>query len=71
MTVAIKKISEVEFYLFIYLFYLFAFARAAPMAYGGSLARGLIGAVATGQCQNHSNSGSYTTAHSNAGSLTH
>ena len=62
------------------------------MAYGGSQARGGIGAVATGLRHSHSNSGSklclqptpqlhhhqmgaasatYTTAHGNAGSLTH
>ena len=35
------------------------FFRATPAAYGGSQARGRIGAVA------------YTTAHSNAGSITH
>ena len=40
-------ISRVYFiYLFIYLFSLFAFSGAAPKAYGGSQARGLIGAVA-------------------------
>ena len=47
-----------HFYLFIYLFGLFAFSRADPMAYGGSQARGLIGAVATGLRQSHSNAGS-------------
>ena len=57
-------------------FSVFAFSRAAPVARGGSQARGLIGAVAAGLHQSHSNSGSepsttYTTAHSNAGSLTH
>ena len=42
--------------LFIYLFIcLFAFSRAAPTAYGGSQARDLIGAVAAGLCQSHSN----------------
>ena len=62
------------FYLFIYVFSLF---RATLAAYGGSRARDLIGAAATGLCQSHSNVGSepvsaaYTTAHSNAGSLTH
>ena len=38
-------------YLFIYLFLffgLFGISWAAPVAYGGSQARGLIGAVATG-----------------------
>ena len=45
--------------LFIYLFIcLFAFSRAAPAAYGGSPARGLIGTVATGLHQSHSNTGS-------------
>ena len=38
--------------------YFFAFSRATPMAYGGSQARGLIGAVATGLRQSHSNVGS-------------
>ena len=45
-------------YLFIYLFCLFAFSRAAPAAYGGSQARGLIRAIAIGLHQSHSNSGS-------------
>ena len=36
-------------------FGLFAFSRAAPAAYGGSQARGLIGAVAAGLGQSHSN----------------
>ena len=31
---------------------------AAPAAYGGSQARGRIGAVAAGLCQSHSNEGS-------------
>ena len=63
-------------YLFLY-YCLFAFSRAAPVAYGDSQAKGLIGAVATGLSQSHSNEGSkprlqptYTTAHSNAESLT-
>ena len=34
---------------------LFVFSRATPAAYGGSQARGLIGAVATGPCYSHSN----------------
>jgi len=37
-------------------FCLFAFSRAAPTAYGGSQARGLIEAVATSLRQSHSNS---------------
>ena len=35
-----------------------AFSRAPPTAYGGSQARGLMGAVAAGLHQNHSNAGS-------------
>ena len=59
--------------LFIFLF------RAAPMAYGGSQARGLIRAVEASLRHSHSNAGTklhlhgsatYTTAHGNAGSLT-
>ena len=45
------------FYLFIY-FCLFRLFRAVPAAHGDSQARGLIGAVATGLCQSHSNMGS-------------
>ena len=40
------------------IFCLFAFSRATPSAYGGSQARGLIGAVAAGLRQSHSNTGS-------------
>ena len=36
----------------------FAISWAAPVAYGGSQARGLTGAVATGLHQSHSNAGS-------------
>ena len=46
------------FFKIILIFCLFAFSRAAPMAYGGSQPRGLIGAVATGLSQSHSNTGS-------------
>ena len=45
-------------FLFIYLFCLFVFSRAAPMAYRGSQARGLIRAIAASLCQSHSNMGS-------------
>jgi len=41
--------------LFIYLFCLFATSWAAPVAYGGSQARGPIGAVAASLRQSHSN----------------
>ena len=40
------------------LFVFLPFSRAAPVAYGGSQARGLIGAVAAGLRQSHSSEGS-------------
>ena len=40
-----------------FFFCLFAFSRAAPVAYGGSHAKGRIGAVAASLCQSHSNLG--------------
>ena len=43
---------------FFFFFCLFAISWAAPAAYGGSQARGRIGAVATGLRQSHSNAGS-------------
>ena len=43
------------FFFFFLSFCLFAFSRATPVAYGGSQARGLIGAVATSLRQSHSN----------------
>ena len=55
------------------LFFFFCIFRAAPEACGGSQARGLIGGIAAGLHHSHSNtrSATYTTAHGNAGSLTH
>ena len=45
-----------ELSLFYFIFWrLFAISWAALTAYGGSQARGLIGAVATGLRQSHSN----------------
>ena len=45
----IYSISNFLIFIFINFFFgLFVFSRAAPAAYGGSQARGLIGAVATG-----------------------
>ena len=56
------------FFLFFFLSFVFfvvvvvvvivAISLAAPTAYGGSQARGRIGAVATGLRQSHSNTGS-------------
>ena len=54
--------SETVFpFIFIFSFYLFiffVFSRASPEAYRGSQARDLIGAVASGLRQSHSNAGS-------------
>ena len=63
--------------IFNFLFFFFlVFSRAAPTAYGGSQARGLIRALAAGLHHSHSNAWSelcvtYITAHGNARSLTH
>ena len=46
------------FFLFYFIFCLFAFSRVSPSAYGGSQARSRIGAVAAGLRQSHSNTGS-------------
>ena len=46
------------YFLSFFFFCLFAISWAAPTAYGGSQARGLIGATATGLRQSHSNAGS-------------
>ena len=43
---------------FFFFFGLFAFSGAAPVAYGGSKARGLIRAVPSSLHQSHSNEGS-------------
>ena len=44
--------------IFFFFFWLFAFSGAAPEAYGGSQARGPIGAIATSLHHSHSNAGS-------------
>ena len=57
--------------LFLFVFLLF---RAAPKAYGGSQARGQIGAIVAGLHHSHADlsmSSTYTTAHGNARSLSH
>ena len=46
--------EDISFFFFVFL----PFSRAAPAAYGGSQARGLIGAVAASLHQSHSNAGS-------------
>ena len=56
-----EVLIEIQVCLFVCLFVyfcLFAISWAAPAAYGGSQARGRIGAVATGLHQSHSNAGS-------------
>ena len=55
--------NKLRFFLFCFVFVLFFFCLfavswAAPTAYGGSQARGGIGAGATGLRQSHNNAGS-------------
>ena len=52
-------VSLVEnFFFFFFFFLLFTFSRADPTAYGGSQARGPIGAVAASLHHGYSNMGS-------------
>ena len=53
-----KRICHYQIYSFFFSFCLFAFFKAAPVAYGGSKARGLIGAIAAGPRHSHNNAGS-------------
>ena len=64
---------EFFFFFFFCLLSFFFFFSVVPAAYGGFQARGLIGPVAAGLHQSHSNEGSelHLRAHGNAGSLTH
>ena len=72
-----ELLCEYSFFFFFFFFFFFVFClfRAAPMAYGVSQARGLIGAAAASLHHSHTRSESpsatYTTAHGNARSLTH
>ena len=52
----LRDIRWISFF-FLFFFCLFAFSRAAPLAYGGSSARGPVGAVAASLRQSHSNMG--------------
>ena len=47
-----------ELFIYFVFFFFFVFSRAAPVVYGGSQARGPIGAVAAGLHHSHSNTGS-------------
>ena len=69
---ALKSICRPFFLLFLSLFFLCLF-MAIPMVYGSSQARGWIGAAAAGHSHGRiqTASSTYTTTHSNAGSLTH
>ena len=53
-----RFVSSLSLIIIIFFFCLFAVSWAAPAAYGGSQARGQIGAVAIGLRQSHSNVGS-------------
>ena len=54
-----------------FFFFFFVFSRAVLSACGGSRARGPVSAVEPQQRQIRAVSATYTTAHGNAGSLTH
>ena len=59
MDLLVKVIDHAfVFVLFVHLFGLFAFSRAASAAYGDSQTRGQIGSVADGLHHSHSNAGS-------------
>ena len=73
----LKDLLDVLLFFYFYLiFCCFAISWATPVAYGGSQARGPIGAVATWPTPEPQQRGiraasaTYTTAHGNAGSLT-
>ena len=63
--------SLLSFYFYFSIIYLFVFSKAAPTAYGGSQARGLIGRPEPQQRGIWAASGTYTMAHGNAGSLSY
>ena len=61
-----------RYLLLICVFYFINRFRAILVAYGGSQARGLVRAIPEPQqCRIWATSATYTTAHGNAGSLTH
>ena len=68
-----------EFTFSFFIFFWSCLLRAAPAAYGGSQARGLIGVVAASLHHSHSNAVSeprlrptpHVDPHGNVGSLTH
>ena len=65
-----------RFFVFLFVVVVLLLFRASPMAHGSSQARGWIQAIAAGIHYSHSNTRSklwltHTTAHSNAGSVTH
>ena len=67
-----KTLFPFLFFLFYYFFVFLPFLGPLPAAYGGSQAKGLMEAVATGLHQSHSYTGSeLTTAHGNTRSLAH
>ena len=54
----LSKLNHVCLWHKIFFFFFFSVSWATPEAYGGSQARGQIGAVAASLCQSHSNMGS-------------
>ena len=58
MVSAIERLKVYFILIYVFIYLLIVFSRAAPVAYGGFQARGRIGAAAAGLGQSHSNSGS-------------
>ena len=56
--IPLKISTDRDLFFFFFFCLFFALSWAAPSAYGGAQARGLIGAVAAGLHQGHSNVGS-------------
>ena len=52
-----KREHGIPAFFFFFLSFVFCLYRAAPVAYGGSQARGQIGAIAAGLRHSHSNTG--------------
>ena len=57
--ITISETLNIEnIFFFFFFFFFWSFLGPLPMEYGGSQARGLIGAVTTGLYHSHSNTGS-------------
>ena len=57
MDIFVEWMGIIEQIIFFFVFLSFCLSGAAPVAYGGSQAKGLIRAVAASLCHSHSNAG--------------